>query len=325
MIQNFGRGSPIFVSKLISKILKPEDMVREMVKIEEALCDGCGLCVPGCHEGALQIIDGKARLISDLMCDGLGACIGQCPQGAISIEKREAEPYDETRVMEIMVTKGRNTVVAHLKHLKDHNETGYLREGVKFLRDHEEKLGFNFQEVIDEVHGTVQPLHGHVHQHAQGGGCPGSRSMLIDRHDAGVAPVFIAETSTTLPSELRQWPVQLHLINPQAPCYREADILIAADCTAFALGDFHRRFLKGRSLAIACPKLDTNMDVYINKITAMMDHARVNTITVMIMQVPCCGGLLQLVKQASAAAKRRVPVKLMVLSIEGEIIREEWQ
>lgn len=324
MIHNFGYETLIFDSKLISKNIKPEDMVREMVKIDEALCDGCGLCVPGCHEGALQIIDGKARLISDLMCDGLGACIGHCPQGAISIEKREAEPYNEIRVMEIMVAKGKNTVVAHLKHLKDHNETGYLREGVKYLRDHEEKLGFNFQEVIDEVHGTAQHLHVHGHQHAHGGGCPGSRSVVIDRPAAGVAPVVTAGTMAGSPSALRQWPVQLHLVNPQAPYYREADVLIAADCTAFALGDFHGRFLKGRSLAIACPKLDTNMDVYINKITAMIDHARVNTITVLIMQVPCCGGLLQLVKQASAAAQRRVPVKLMVASIEGEIIREEW-
>ena len=121
-------------------------MEREMVKIDEELCNGCGLCIPGCHEGALQIIDGKARLISDLMCDGLGACLGHCPQGAITIEKREAEAYDETRVMEIMVTRGMNTVVAHLKHLKEHNETGFLREGVKYLRDNEDKLGFNFQE-----------------------------------------------------------------------------------------------------------------------------------------------------------------------------------
>jgi len=126
-------------------------------------------------------------------------------------------------------------------------------------------------------------------------------------------------------SELRQWPVQLHLINPQAPYYRGADVLIAADCTAFAMGDFHQRFLKGRSLAIACPKLDSNMEVYVNKITAMIDHAQVNTITVMIMQVPCCGGLLQIVKTSASAAQRKVPIKLMVVSIEGNIIKEEWQ
>jgi ferredoxin len=336
MIQNSGSGYLIFVSKLQSKTLKYEDMVREMVKFDESLCNGCGLCVPGCHEGALQIIDGKARLISDLMCDGLGACIGQCPQGAITIEKREAEAYNETKVMEIMVTKGKNTVVAHLKHLKDHNETGYLREGVKYLRENEDRLGFRLQEVTDEVHG--HSMHSneldveHAHQHIHGGGCPGSRSMVIERSGdkesgrigeraAGAAAVSMANQQ----SELRQWPVQLHLINPQAQYYRNTDVLIAADCTAYALGDFHHRFLKGKSLAIACPKLDSNLDVYVNKITAMIDHGGINTITVMIMTVPCCGGLLQLVKSAVSAAQRKVPVKLMVVSIEGQIIKEEWQ
>jgi len=126
-------------------------------------------------------------------------------------------------------------------------------------------------------------------------------------------------------SELRQWPVQLHLVNPQAPYYRNADVLIAADCTAFAMGDFHQNFLKGKSLAIACPKLDANMDVYINKITAMIDNAAINTLTVMIMQVPCCGGLLQIVKSAASAAQRRVPIKLIVVSHEGKVLTEEWQ
>ena len=301
-------------------------MVREVVKIDEELCNGCGLCVPGCHEGALQIIDGKARLISDLMCDGLGACIGHCPQDAITIEKREADPYDETRVMEIMVTKGKNTVIAHLKHLKEHNETGFLKEGVKYLRENESQLGFRLQEVMEAVHGQEVPhVHAHTHNHA-GGGCPGSRTMTIERPASGeVAAAGVAVNGGSQQSELRQWPVQLHLINPQAPYYRGADVLIAADCTAFAMGDFHQRFLKGRSLAIACPKLDSNLDVYVNKITAMIDHAQVNTITVMIMQVPCCGGLLQIVKSAVSAAQRKVPVKLMVVSSEGNIIKEEWQ
>jgi NAD-dependent dihydropyrimidine dehydrogenase PreA subunit len=298
-------------------------MVREMVKIDEDLCNGCGLCVPGCHEGALQIIDGKARLISDLMCDGLGACTGQCPQDAITVEKREAEAYNETRVMEIMVSKGKNTVVAHLKHLKEHHETVYLREGVSYLRAHEQELGFRLQAVIEEVHGSTV----HSPQPEQVGGCPGSWTMTIDR-----SAVVVAEGSTenageqgSLNSELRQWPVQMHLINPQAAYYRNADVVIAADCVAYAMGDFHQRYLKGKSLAIACPKLDSNTDVYLNKITAMIDQANINTITVMIMQVPCCGGLLQMVKTAASAAQRKVPVKLMVVGIEGKVIQEEWK
>jgi NAD-dependent dihydropyrimidine dehydrogenase PreA subunit len=315
-------------------------MIRDVVKIEEELCNGCGLCVPGCHEGALQIIDGKARLISDLMCDGLGACLGHCPQGAITIQKREAESYNETKVMEIMVPKGKNTVIAHLKHLKDYNEMSFLKEGVSYMRDHEDNLGFKLQEVIQEVHG-----HGcidHDHQHHHSGGCAGSRSVVIERNgekeSVRVGEREVAAAVAVKPagtddhafqanypsSELRQWPVQLHLINPQAPYYRNADVLIAADCTAFAMGDFHQRFLKGKSLAIACPKLDSNLDVYLNKITAMIDHAGINTITVMIMTVPCCGGLLQIVRQAVSAAQRKVPVKLMVVTIEGEVVKEEW-
>jgi len=298
-------------------------MIRDVVKINEELCNGCEQCVPGCHEGALQVIDGKARLISDLMCDGLGACIGHCPQGAITIEKREAEAYDETRVMEIMVTKGKNTVIAHLKHLKDHNETGFLKEGVRYLKEHEPALGFSLNEVISEVH-----HHGHATTSPaahQGTGCPGSMSRVIDR------PVTVAcfdsaqhTGAGAMQSELRQWPVQLHLVNPQAAAYKNADLLIAADCTAFAVGDFHQRFLKGKSLAIACPKLDSNLDVYLNKLTTMIDQGGINTITVMIMTVPCCGGLLRIVSQAVSVARRKVPVKLIVISVEGNVVSEEW-
>lgn len=308
-------------------------MVREVVKIDENLCNGCGLCIPGCHEGALQLIDGKARLISDLMCDGLGACLGHCPQGAISIEKREAEAYDESKVMQIMAGKGKNTVIAHLKHLKDHQETAYLKEGVKYLREHESELQFSLIEVISEVHNHNND------EGCHGGGCPGSAAREIRREKAPVAraqqpagnhaskfamAMAAEETVAQTRSELRQWPVQLHLINPQAPYYRNADVLIAADCTAYAMGDFHQTHLKGKSLAIACPKLDSNQEMYLNKITAMIDYANINTITVMIMQVPCCGGLLRLVQQAASAARRKVPVKMMVVSIEGEILQEEW-
>jgi NAD-dependent dihydropyrimidine dehydrogenase PreA subunit len=305
-------------------------MIREMVKIDETLCDGCGLCVPGCHEGALQVIDGKARLISDLMCDGLGACLGHCPQGAIAIEKREAEPYNETKVMEIMVGKGMNTVVAHLNHLKEHNEKAYLREGVKYLLDHEAEISFPVQDVINEIHEDEPKVRAHIKlghkpdkHHAQphhtGGSCPGSQAISFE-------PRVVAGTINTgeQPSELRHWPVQLHLVNPAAPYYRNADVVIAADCTAFAMGDFHSRFLKGKSLAIACPKLDSNMEVYLEKISRMIDEAQVKTITVMIMQVPCCGGLLQLVKSAVAKAERKVPVKAVVVGLEGNVLRDEW-
>lgn len=298
-------------------------MKRDILKIDEELCNGCGVCVPNCHEGALQVIDGKVRLVSELMCDGLGACIGHCPEGAITIEKREAEPYSEVRVMEQMVPKGKNTIIAHLKHLKDHGETGFMKEGVGYLMEHRQELDFNLDEVMNEVHNhgkiKVAPVvvehHGHGHE---GGGCPGSRAMVIDK------PAGNAANDESGSSELRQWPVQMHLINPNAPYFRSADLLVAADCVAYSVGGFHSRYLKGKSLVIACPKLDHGMEIYTEKLKALIDVAKVNTITVMIMEVPCCGGLLQLVKSAAAASTRKVPVKLMIAGITGDILREEW-
>lgn len=293
-------------------------MVRDVVKINEDLCNGCGVCVPSCHEGALQIIDGKARLISDLMCDGLGACLSECPLGAITIEKREAEPYDEVKVMELMVTKGANTVIAHMVHLKEHGETGFLKQAVGYLRENSAKLNFDADEVIHTVHN-----HGHHEAESGcGGGCPGSRT--VDMRAKSPSDFQLAPEALPQASELRQWPVQLHLINPNAPYFQGADLLVAADCTAFSLADFHSRHLRGKSLVIACPKLDSNTDVYIDKITHLIDRAKVNTITVMIMEVPCCGGLLQMVRRAASVATRKVPIKVQVIGIKGDILQEEW-
>jgi ferredoxin len=269
------------------------------------------------------------------MCDGLGACIGHCPEGVITIEKREAEPYSETRVMEQMVNKGKNTIIAHLKHLKDHGETEFLQEGAGWLKSHRAALGFNLDEVLSEVHNHGrQPLaavanpvaaaaHGVHHQQAHNhgsGGCPGSKSMIIERPGNNGN----SQPAGNQPSELRQWPVQMHLVNPNAPYFRGSDLLLAADCVAFSMGEFHSSWLKGKSLAIACPKLDHGMETYVEKLTAMVDIARINTITVMMMEVPCCGGLLQMVRTALANAARKVPVKKMIVGINGEVLQEEW-
>ena len=294
-------------------------MLRDVVKIDEELCDGCGLCVPGCQEGALQIIDNKARLISDLMCDGLGACIGHCPQGAISIEKREAEPYNETKVMEIMASKGINTVVAHLKHLKDHKEYNYLKEGIEYLKTNAANLDFKLDDVLKAVRGEENPEHLHTHNH-HGGSCPGSKAMSFNTKSTHTVQV----NEISIQSELRHWPVQLHLINPNAPYYRNADVVIAADCTAYATGNFHQKFLREKSLAIACPKLDSNTEIYMDKIKSMIDIAQVNTISVIVMQVPCCHGLLQMVQKAAENASRKVPVKAVIIGVEGDIINEAW-
>lgn len=301
-------------------------MLREVVNIDEELCDGCEQCIPNCHEGALQMIDGKARLISDLMCDGLGACLGHCPQGAITIEKREAEPYDETKVMEIMVGKGENTVVAHLLHLKEHNEMEFLREGVQYLKDHENEIKLNIKDVMSRVH------HAKVEEEQMACGCAGSEARSFNPQSAALQPGAVAAGSLTVDhqltggqqSELRQWPVQMHLINPGASYFQQADLVLAADCVAFSLGNFHSNWLRGKSLAIACPKLDSELDTYVSKIKSLIDDAKINTLTVMMMQVPCCGGLMQIVKAATAHSERKVPIKSVIVGVEGEILEEEW-
>ncbi len=308
-------------------------MKRTIIKIDEDLCNGCGLCVEGCHEGALQMIDGKARMISDLYCDGLGACIPECPVGAITLEEREAEPYDEIRVMEKISPKGEATVIAHLNHLIDHNQHEFVEQGIQYIKDNQLKIdltrlkNLNSDEKMHKQHKTIEAET--VAQNtkaahaapAHGGGCPGSRMMNFNKPES---PKETNGTPAEQASELRQWPVQLHLVNPQAPYFKDADVLLAADCVAFSMGNFHSKFLKGRGLAIACPKLDTGKDIYIEKLVAMINNSKINTLTVMVMEVPCCTGLLQMAKMAASQASRKVPVKAITVGIHGDVIGEEW-
>lgn len=283
---------------------------RQIIKIDEAKCDGCGNCVTGCHEGALQVIDGKARLISDLLCDGLGACIGECPQDAIKIETRAAEPYDEVKVMDGMVRHGPNTIKAHLQHLKDHAQKAFLKQAFDYLKQN------NIPNPLEEE--TMSHHHDHKNGGHGQGGCPGSRSMDLR------GPAGGEETSGPVASQLRQWPVQLHLASPMAPYFQKADVVVAADCTAFAYGNFHNDFMKGKAIVIACPKLDDGQEIYLEKVQALIEDAKINTLTVVTMEVPCCGGLLAMVKQAAAAANRKVPIKSVVIGIQGGIKSEDW-
>jgi ferredoxin len=275
------------------------EMLRKIITIDEAKCNGCGLCVPDCPEGALQVIDGKARLVGDLLCDGLGACLSKCPEGAISVEEREAEPYDEIRVMSNIVPQGRNVIQAHLKHLREHAQTVYLRQALTYLRER----GIEME----------PPLLTNLGNAPRSGGCPGSQSVAF-------APANEISESGSRRSQLTHWPVQLHLISPSAPQYRESDLLLAADCVPFSLPDFHKDHLKGKTLAIACPKLDQGQESYVAKLTALIDEAEVRSITVMIMQVPCCSGLLRLATQAISTTRRKVPIHCVVVSIRGEIL-----
>lgn len=285
-------------------------MERQLIKIDERLCNGCGDCVTGCAEGALQIIDGKARLVSDLLCDGLGACIGQCPVGAISFETRTAEPYSEEFVLNDMVKKGENTVLAHLRHLTEHGQTAYVAEALAILRSRKDRLGFDLDLFLAKLARGMEPDHHH------GGGCPGARIRTFEP----LSPP--AQTSSPVPSALRQWPIQLHLVNPMAAYFQGAHVLVAADCVAYALGDFHQRHLAGKSLVIACPKLDSGMDVYVDKITRLLDEARVTGMTVMVMDVPCCGGLVQMVRKGLLQAKNKVPITVTVVGLKGDSVSE---
>jgi len=291
-------------------------MLRDIIDIDESLCVGCGNCVPNCHQGALQVIDGKVRLLSDLMCEGLGACVGHCPTGAMKVSKKEAAPYDEAQVMNKMIAGGENVIRAHLEHLIQHVQTNYLEQARSILATRGIADPSLKETPMKTTLVQVQSAHSE-HAHG-GGGCPGSMARSLGQKPAGIARTEPAA------SELRQWPVQLHLLNPQAPYLQGSDLLLASDCSAFASGDFHGQFLKGKTLAIACPKLDDGQDGYVKKLAAMIDQSNINTMTVLIMEVPCCRGLLQIAQAAIASASRKIPLKLLVLSLEGSLISESW-
>ena len=261
-------------------------MIRKVVKIDEDKCNGCGLCVPACAEGAIQIIDGKARLLADNLCDGLGACLGDCPEDAITIEEREADEFDETAVDEHLREAG----LPPLAHPPQTAPAGHAHHGGGCPSA--------------QVRSFAPPA---------GGGCPSARMMSIERPAQDDRPA-----GAPAPSRLAQWPVQLHLVPPTAPFLRGADVLLAADCAPFAYAGFHEELLKGKALLIACPKLDDTTP-YLDKLTAMIRDSEVKSLTVVHMEVPCCSGLIQLARQAIAASGRDIPLQTVRIGIQGEI------
>jgi Fe-S-cluster-containing hydrogenase component 2 len=250
--------------------------VREVIEINEELCDGCGDCITACAEGALALVDGKAKLVSDVYCDGLGACIGDCPQGAISIIHREADDFDE---------------VAVERHL-----TGQRGRSVGPM-------------VANQLPVSGGP--------AAGSSCPGSRTQAWNPSESRT------NGATEVGSQLRQWPIQLHLVPPTAPFFVGSDVLLAADCVAYAVGGFHGRYLDGHGLAIACPKLDSHQEVYLEKLTTMIDEAGIKSLNVMVMEVPCCSGLVQMVREARSRATRDIPIRCTVVGVQGNILAEQ--
>lgn len=281
-------------------------MKKSIIKIDEEKCNGCGLCITNCPEGALQIIDGKAKLANEVYCDGLGACIGHCPEGAITIEEREREEYSEEKVMENIVKQGNETIKEHLKHLAEHNQTEYLQQAIGFLKS--KRIG------IPEF----QPSH---KAGCSGGGCPGAKIIDRTKQNSEEMPAGMQEQQMVAKkSELRQWPVQLALLNPSAPYLQNADIVISADCVPFAFANFHQKFLKDRILVIFCPKLDETLDDYLVKLTTIFRENNIQSISIVRMEVPCCGGVTKLVQAALLASERNVLVKEYTISLEGEIV-----
>jgi len=294
-------------------------MKRNIITIHEELCNGCGICVDACHEGAIEIIDGKAKLVSDIYCDGLGDCLPNCPTGAIEMIQREALDYDDDAVQARMAERGASP--------HGHAEHGHAHGG------HSHAAG----------HG--HHAHGQQHGHGAGhGGCPGSMARRIEREasaaaeprpataagaaggmagmrsasaPAGGAASAVREADVR-PSELSQWPIQLNLVNPANPYFDDANLLIAADCTAFAYADFHRDFIRDHITLIGCPKLDDNA-YYAEKLAEILRQHSIRSITVVRMVVPCCGGIVQAVKHAMLASQTIVPYREVTVGIDGKI------
>ena len=252
------------------------DAKRKIIKIDEEKCDGCGLCIPSCPEGALQIINGKAKLVKESFCDGLGACLGECPQGALVVEEKEVEGYDEEGVIAHVREKSPELLEQHLKHLREH---------------------------ADEL-----PEH---HSHAGISSCPSAQVLHWEKQEE-IKPE--ARSS----SELRQWPIQLHLVPPDAPYFQNADLILVADCVPFAYANFHSDFLKGKAIAIGCPKLDDS-GAYMSKVTQILESSDVKSVKVVHMEVPCCSGLVHIAREALSKSGKDIPFEATEIGIRGEI------
>lgn len=240
---------------------------RQIILIDPEKCDGCGLCVPSCAEGAIEIVDGKARLVADRYCDGLGACLGECPQGALTIEEREAEEF---------VGPVPGAAEAH-------------------------------------VHGAATPVMPAATPPAQEPFvCPGS---LMQQFQPAAAP-------GAAPSALSHWPIKLRLVQPKAPFFKDAALLVAADCAPFAAGDFHARYLQGRALVCGCPKFD-ELEEQAARLTAILKENDLQEIVIVNMEVPCCFGLVQIVRQALAAAGKSLPVTITTLGAAGQVVQQQ--
>ncbi|MCF7890673.1 4Fe-4S binding protein [Candidatus Bipolaricaulota bacterium] len=273
---------------------------REIINIDEGKCTGCGDCIPSCPEGALQLINGKARLVNETFCDGLRACLNDCPEGAITIEEREAQPYNEEAVAKKMLQKGDDVLEAHLEHLKEHGQSELLIEALDYLGDRETNL-------------SLRKFENESPEGRDGGKvCPGVNSKELETEKGG-------ETPDSGPfSRLEQWPVQLTLLPPEASYLEGAELLFVADCVPFAYGNFHNDFLEGNKVAVGCPKLD-DANFYTEKLTDILKNNEVSKIKTVHMEVPCCFGMNKIVEEATKRAGKEIPTEETTVTVEGEI------
>ena len=255
-------------------------MKRKIIHIDEEKCNGCGACAAACHEGAIEMVDGKARLTREDYCDGLGDCLPACPTGAITFEEREAPAYDAAAVAAAMASRPSAPHAAH------GGCPGSMSKTIE------------------------RPAAHH-------GGCPGSMAKRIDR-TADAAPEAASQAAPA--SQLNQWPVQIKLVPVSAPYFENANLLIAADCTAYTYADFHRRFMKNHVTLIGCPKLDSGD--YADKLTSILAHNNIRRVTVVRMEVPCCGGIVHAVMDALKRSGKMIPWQVVTLSTDGEVIDE---
>jgi NAD-dependent dihydropyrimidine dehydrogenase PreA subunit len=242
---------------------------RKIIEIDETLCDGCGQCIIACAEGALEIIDGKAKVISENLCDGLGACIGDCPTGALEIIERDADEFDEGAVEAHLAERAKN--------------------------DADEKPAFH-------------------------GGCPSAGVQIFDTRGGGSQTPDATEEASLQKSALSHWPVQIRLIPPSAPFLAGANLLVMADCVPVAFPTLHRDFLDGKAVAMGCPKFD-NAEEYIQKFSDIFRTANLKTVTVVVMEVPCCSALPKMVEMGMEKSGTKIPVERVVISTRGKILK----
>ena len=262
-------------------------MIRKIIHIDEEKCNGCGLCAEACHEGAIDIVDGKAKLVRENFCDGFGDCLPGCPTGAISFEEREAPAYDEVAV----------------KAAKQGGKTMTTEEIMQIEDETKRKAAM----MAHLAAGGKRPA----------GGCPGSRMMQFKREENAAQPEAVAAGYRPV-SRLNQWPCQIKLVPTQAPFFNGSKLLIAADCTAYAYANMHEDFMKGKITIIGCPKLDA-VD-YTEKLTAIMRDNDIKSVTIVRMEVPCCGGLQRAAENALKASGKFVPWQVVTISTDGRIL-----